>query len=305
MCFINSGKLIDCLQNKIKYLITFDESCKNIFEEIGDESLLEYNKRSIEFLEHFIVNITKNDIQHAFEQAYDTFKATFKKFCKQKSDSNEYEKINYITLTVNNRISRVKKNEYIILETGKKNIQFIPYPLLEELPLKFSYYSDYSEDISQIIKKIMEDYDMNYYDLIEKKNRSINIYLIFQNDRDVHVSEKLHFKIKHLISYEIMRFLFRHHRAFNPLLFKFYKDYNCYSKNIEKIIKKRKEEPSGLGLLIIKLKKKMKCHKPIPGFLYIFLLNNPISTKEIMYSITYKNKNFANKDSSEERSCSS
>ena len=301
LCFINSGKLIDNLQNKIKYLITFDDSCNSIFNEIRDESLLEYNKKSIEFLEHFIVNITKNDIQHAFDQAYDTFKATFKKFCTQKSD-NEYEKINYITLTVNNRMSRVKKNEYIILETGKKNIQFIPYPLLEDLPLKFSYFSDYSKDISQIIKAIMEEYDMNYLDLIERKNRSINIYLVFENDREIQVSEKLHFKVKHLVSYEIMRFLFRRHRLFNSQLFKFYKDYNCYSKNITKLLKKRNEDPSGLGVIIIKLKKKMKGHKPIPGFLYIYLLNHPISTKEIMFSITNKKKSFGDQDDSEDKS---
>ena len=302
LCFINSGKLIEYFQNKIKYLITFDDSCNNIFNEIRDESLLEYNKRCIEFLEHFIVNITKNDIQHAFDQAYDTFKANFKLFCKQKSDYKEYEKINYITLTVNNRMNRVKKNEYIILETGIKNIQFIPYSLLEDLKDKFSYFSDYSNDISQIIKKIMEDYDMNYLDLIEKKNRSISIYLVFPNDREIHVSEKVKFTIKNLVSYEIMRFLFRRHRVFNSQLFKFYKDYNCYSKSITKLLKKRYEDPSGLGVIIIKLKKKMKEHKPIPGFLYIYLLNNQISTKEIMFTITNKNKGFDNQDDSEDKS---
>ena len=135
LCYINSGKcLLETnekeeikpgkvkkekeknikLQNKVKYLITFDEISIDTFNNIGNTSYLEYNRLSIDFLDHFIYNIIKQDVRYAFEQAYNTFKSSFNRFCKQKSYFNENEKLNYITLTVNS--SRTKKNECIIEE---------------------------------------------------------------------------------------------------------------------------------------------------------------------------------------------
>ena len=85
LCFINSDKIIELLENKIKYLITFDGSVKSVFNEIGNQAILEYNKLSIDFLEHFIVNIASNDINTAFDGAYKTFESSFRKFCKKKN----------------------------------------------------------------------------------------------------------------------------------------------------------------------------------------------------------------------------
>ena len=276
LCYINSEKAIEILKNKVKYLITFDKSCNIIFNDIGEQSLLEYNKLSIDFLEHFIVNITKKDIQSAFEKAYDTFKATFKSFCKQKTDSKDFEKINYITLTMDNQ-GRIRKNEYIINEKDKENILFIPNPLLIDLPLKFSYYSDYYEDISQIIKSIMNNFEKYYYDSSDKKKKIIEINLYGPNDKDIHVSDNICLKAKQLIGFEIMRFFFRHYENFNSSLFRYYSNINNYINNIIKIKKKREENTSGLGIIIINMKQKNKYLEKIPGFLYIYLSKEPMS----------------------------
>ena len=125
LCFINSDKSIEVLENKYKYLITFDSSVKNIFDDIGNKAILEYNKLSIDFLEHFIVNIASNDINKAFDESYKTFEISFRKFCKKNTDSLEYEKIKFINLIINQQNNRNKKNTCIINKTGKKNIQFI------------------------------------------------------------------------------------------------------------------------------------------------------------------------------------
>ena len=102
---------VSCLQYSVSAFIV------NSFSFSVIESYLEYNKRSIEFLEHFIVNITKQDIKTAFEKACGTFERSFKNFCRHKTGSNKYDKINYITLTLNNQ-GRIKKNECILSESG-------------------------------------------------------------------------------------------------------------------------------------------------------------------------------------------
>ena len=109
LCFINSGKLIKTFKNKVKYLITFDQNYKIIFNNKDNETiLLEYKRCSIDFLKNFISYIEKCDIENAFENAYDIFKAKFKDVCNRK----KFDKFNFITLTVNNQI-KVKKCENI------------------------------------------------------------------------------------------------------------------------------------------------------------------------------------------------
>ena len=266
------------LKNKIKYLITFDDSCSDIFIDIGKELYLEYNRLSIDFLDHFIYNVTKQDVQHAFEQAYNTFKTAFNRFCKQKSNSSEYEKLNYITLTVNT--SRVKKIERIIEENGKRSIQFTPYPLLDDIPEKFSYFTKYSNDIHTIIKAIMENYEHNYIDLTHKKNKSILFNIYGKNDKSIQFSKDVTLNSKQLICLEIRRFCFRHNEIFNPSLFKYFKDIKPYLNNEKTLEKMRKENSSGLGLIIINVNKikNLQLKKQIPGFLYIYL------SKELMYN---------------------
>ena len=302
LCFINSDKIIELLENKIKYLITFDGSVKSVFNEIGNQAILEYNKLSIDFLEHFIVNIASNDINTAFDGAYKTFESSFRKFCKKKTDSLEYEKIKFINLTINQQNNRNKKSSVIINNTGKKNIQFIPYPLLKELPLKFSIFSDLNNDISQIIKVIMQNYENNYYDIVERKKKSIEINIIKPNDPSIQLFDKIELTTKQLIVYEIMRFLFRHHEFFNPLLFKFYKNDKCYMKDLSKLKKLREENSSGLGVIVIKLKKESKNNyfEILPRFLYLYLLNGPGSKKAINCIINDKinqNRNDSDDDS--------
>ena len=109
LCFINSGKLIKTFKNKVKYLITFDQNYKIIFNNKDNETLLlEYKRCSIDFLKNFISYIEKCDIENAFENSYDIFKAKFKDVCNRK----KFDKFNFITLTVNNQI-KVKKCENI------------------------------------------------------------------------------------------------------------------------------------------------------------------------------------------------
>ena len=299
LCFINSGKSIEDLQNKVKYLITFDANCKDIFADIGNQSLLEYNKLSIDFLEHFIVNITKEDTKKAFDRAYKTFKSSFQNFCNQKTDNKEHETIDFITLTVNPQ-GRVRKIENILNENGNKNIQFTPYRLLSlDIPLKFSYFSDYSDDISQIIKLIMDNYEKYYHDInIDKKKKAIEINIYVKNDKEIRITENIKMQLKQLIGSEILRFFYRHHDNFNPSLFYYFKNINTYANNINTIKKHREDISSGLGLIIINiknLKKKYKYGKDtqtIPGFIYLYLskesMPNPIKNFEITIKI---NKN--------------
>ena len=293
LCFINSDKSIEALENKFKFLITFDSSVKSIFNDIGNKAILEYNKLSIDFLEHFIVNITSKEIKQAFDEAYKTFEYSFKRFCKKNTDSLEYEKIKFINLIINPQNNRNKKNTCIINKTGKKNIQFIPYPLLKEPNLKFSINSDLNNDISQIIKIIMQNYEDNYYDIVEKKKKSIEMNIIKENDESVQIFEKTSFTTKQLVVYEIMRFLFRHHFFFNSLLFRYYKSEKYYMNDLLKLKKLRDENSSGLGVIVIKLKKEISKNNYIeilPRFLYLYLLNAPATKKAINYTINNKIK---------------
>ena len=299
LCFINSGKSIEHLQNKVKYLITFDANCKEIFDDIGNLSLLEYNKLSIDFLEHFIVNITKEDVKKAFDRAYKTFKSSFQSFCNQKTDSKFHEKIDFITFTVNQQ-GRVRKIENIINENGNKNIQFTPNPLLSlDIPLKFSYFSDYSNDISQIVKLIMNNYEKYYHDInIDKKKKAIEINVFVKNDKEIYISENIKLKIKQLIGSEILRFFYRHHEIFNSTLFKYFRNIKSYINNLTGIKKLREQISSGIGLIIIIIKQKKKNKKStpnniqtIPGFIYLYLskdsMTNPIKNFEVTIKGNY------------------
>ena len=311
LCYINSGKLIikepdkkENFENRVKYLITFDSNCSDIFNDIGIESYLEYNKRSIEFLEHFIVNITKQDVKTAFEKACGTFERSFKNFCRHKTGSNKYDKINYITLTLNNQ-GRIKKNECILSESGNKNIQFTPYPLLSGVNLKFSYVSDYSDKIAYIIKKIMNSYEIfYYYDVTDKKKKKIEINVFEKKETDININNNLCLKANKLIAFEIMRFLFRHHEHFNPSWFRYFLNLDEYMKDLDNLYLKRKEYSSGLGLIIINITESIENKNiiKIPDFIYIYLSNfsmpGPVINIDISKPTNDNELNVSNEESS-------
>ena len=240
-------------------------------------------------MEHFIVNLTKTEVKSAFEKAYGTFKCSFNNFCQQKANSKEYEKTNYITLTVNSQ-GRVKKNECILNESGIKNIQFTPYPLLSEINLKFSYASNYSNDISHIIKSIMNSYEIYYfYDVHDNKKKIIEINIFSMNDKEIHINDNLCLTAKQLVGLEVTRFFFRHHEYFNSLLFRYFQNAKKYMLTLDKLKKKSEEYSSGLGLIIINMtkKNKNKSFKTIPGFVYIYLSKEPMPNPAINVEINY------------------
>ena len=86
------------------------------------------------------------------------------------------------------------------------------------------------------------------------------------------ICEKLDFTTNKLVAFEIMRFLFRHHELFNSLLFKYYKNVSCYSKDLGKLRNLREENSSGIGLIVIKVNKCSKINIEIlPRFVYLYL----------------------------------
>ena len=143
----------------------------DILNDIGNQSYLEYNKLSINFLENFIINITKYDIQNAFTKAKYIFQSSFNDFCRIKTKTLfKYENMNYIKLTTNS--DRIKKNEPVIKINTNKEFKLRPYPLLSAyLPKEFScysYFTKYSKNIQSIIKLIMEKYEQLYNDITKE-----------------------------------------------------------------------------------------------------------------------------------------
>ena len=277
LCFINSGKLKEILKNKVKYLITFDDNCQDIFDDIKDEAIVKYNTLSIDFLKHFIINITKEKIDIAFKKAHFTFKQNFLNFIDSKSNI-KYKVENFITSTNEEKIKKtdfflnLKKDRinFEINRDNNKNINITPYPLVNLTKTHFSnkilHSKTYSEDIFHIISLII---DKEFY--IKYKNNNIikEINIILKNDSDMY-SELKGCNAKQQITLEIMRFLFRHHDMFNPYLFFYCKDETIYSNNYKDFELQREANSSGVGLIIID-KSKKKINSKISGFIYLYL----------------------------------
>ena len=263
------------LQDKIKYLITFDEICLDILNDIGNQSYLEYNKLSINFLENFIINITKYDIQNAFTKAKYIFQSSFNDFCRIKTKTLfKYENMNYIKLTTNS--DRIKKNEPVIKINTNKEFKLRPYPLLSTyLPKEFScysYFTKYSKNIQSIIKLIMEKYEQLYNDITKEKNVLIKLNIYGQSTDNISYENGISLNPKQIVALEIMRFCFRNYKIFNPLLFRYYKEINTYLHDLNK---RNNDNLSGLGIIVINVKNKDKHEEPLHGFVYIY-----ISSKE-------------------------
>ena len=198
LCFINSGKLKKFFQDKVKYLITFNDI--NI-EDIDMELLLKYNELSIDFIIHFIKNSTESSIMTSFEESLKTFKAGLDNFEQSKikliNENNKYIDINTYGEDRNLSQSVIfpKNEKYIekgIEKVGK--IMYI-YPLLQ-IPSMDLHNNFFTDDILHLINLILSP-----------NKQILNIHL----QKDVQLkNHKLN--IKTIISFEIMRFLYRHQK---------------------------------------------------------------------------------------------
>ena len=288
LCFIKSGKLIRYFEGKTQNLITFDDiNC----EEIDYDELYKYNELSIDFLIHFIINyIEKNDYNKAFEPSLQTFNTNLKKTnIKLINGKND----NYITPTwsqINdqNNIFLEKNN---ILEKEKEGV-VLAYPLPQNIDVNFRT-KNYTDDILHLIRLI----------LCEKK-KIINIYC--KNDtQDIKIDDSPKFSIRGIISFQIMKFLYRH-QYFNGNIFyisspnitkKAYESKEII-KSVLRTYKKGKEKNSLLNeintaFIVINHSKKLLNNKKYPE--KNFFVNLPdkfqyliISKKEIEEAFNYE-----------------
>ena len=200
LCFIKSEKLKDLFAGKVKYLITFNDININ---DIEFDMLFKYNELSIDFLINFIINSTKSNIKTAFEESLQSFIAGLD------NQKTKIELINknddYITLTkykedLSQSIILKKKDENIENEKEVEGQVIFEYPLLK-LPIADLHIKTYTDDIIKIIILILSG------------KQIINIY---SNDDLKLKNEK--YNIKEIISFEIMKFLYRHQK-FNGNIF--------------------------------------------------------------------------------------
>ena len=203
LCFIKSGKLKKLFEDKVEYLITFDDFD---YFKLNNDDLYKYNKLSIEFLINFIEKTTYlKNIKHIFEESKKLFIDEFKN-CK----------------TIENCISLTNKNNlinYIKYENNNQEKIFLNQPLIN-IPSHTPIKKDYVDEIFKIIKIILSG-----------EHQFINVYL----NQDDKIKENNSKKInkKSLIGIEIMKFLYRH-QSFDKL----YYIYNPqkYGKSLKEII---------------------------------------------------------------------
>ena len=200
LCFINSEELINLFKGKVKYLITFDSI--NL-ENIDFDMLYKYNELSIDFIIHFIKNSTKENLKKAYDHSLDTFKAGLQNY--KKSEIQLINKKGKIITLKNykedlNSTIVFKKRETIVPNKDEGEIIYT-YPLLQ-IPNIELHNKIYSDEILHIIKLILSS-----------REQVINIHS--KNDIPSKI-EKLN--VKTIISFEVMRFLYRH-QAFNGKIF--------------------------------------------------------------------------------------
>ena len=217
LCFIKSEKLIDYFKGKVKYLITFDDI--NL-ETIDFDMLLKYNELSIEFIIHFIINATCSNINKSYEDSLKIFKTKLENYKKSKLELIN-KNANYITLNVfeeddNPTVIIQQKDNYNNNKNGG-DITYV-YPLLEPKDIEL-HYTIYSDDILKLIKIIFSS-----------RKQIINIYSKF--DEQIKIG-KYQLNIKTIISFEIMRFIYRH-QGFNGKIFYVSKP-KKYDDSIQKI----------------------------------------------------------------------
>ena len=251
LCFINSEKLKELFEDKVKYLITLDYI--DCFE-LDEEKLLKYNKLCMDFIINFIEKVTEftekneDNIKESFEIA----RTIFIKELKGNEQNTEY-----INLTIKNNL-----NSFIEFKNSKTNGRIILNNPLLNLPSKTPLFKYYSDEIFNLIKIILSE-DSQY----------INIYL----NNDIRFFEKNKRKInkKTIISIELMKYFYRH-QTFNRTYFINYvkKLGNSLYDIVNDILKKEKKEKN-----IIKKNKKYSC----------FVLINNYNRKELIIEDSYIN----------------
>ena len=213
LCFLNSQKLKHLFKGKVKYLITFDEI--NI-ENMDIDILIKYNELSIGFLIHFIKNATAKNIVRAYEESLESFKAGLEKYKKAESKLELINKkgkiitLDELEKDFNKTVIIPKKEQKeTIIQSSLNEIEgrvTYAYPLLQ-MPNEVELHNRiYSDEILFLIKKIME------------RESIINIYSKNDVPSKQISSKKEQLNVKTIITFEIMRFLYRH-QAFNGKLF--------------------------------------------------------------------------------------
>ena len=197
LCFIKSEKLVDLFKGNVRYLITFNDI--NI-EDVDLDLLLKYNELSIDFIIHFIKNSTESNIIKSFEESLQTFKTGLDNFQNGKIELIN-KNSNYITLHIfeedmsRSSIIFPKKEKYIEKGIEKVGKIMYTYPLLQ-IPSADLHINFFTDDILHLIRLILSP-----------NKQIINIHL----QKDVQL--KYHkLNIKTIISFEIMRFLYRHQK---------------------------------------------------------------------------------------------
>ena len=211
LCFFKSGKLKEIFENKVKYLITFDDMT---YDNLSFGSLSRYNELSIEFLINFIVKTTEvknKKIEDIFEESKNLFINGLKKNKKFKNISN------FISLTNKNNLNKYinykNYHNYRKIDLNQPLIEIPPNVLLFQ-----NYY--YAYEIYKIIKIILSE-----------KHQFINVYL--SNDDRIKIYNSRNINKKSIISIEIMKFLYRH-QSFEKLYY-IYKP-EKYGKSLKEII---------------------------------------------------------------------
>ena len=194
LCFINSEKLIEYFRGKVKNLIIFNDI--NL-ENINFDMLLKYNELSIEFIIHFIINITGLTIDKSYEDSLETFKFGLKKYNKSqiklKNEKGKY--ISHIEFEKDSNKTIIIQQKKIYNRIGGK-ITYV-YPLPPESNVEFNYTIN-----SDVISKLIEL-------IFSSNNQIINIYSKY--DEPIEIG-KFSLNIKTIISFEIMRIIYRHQK---------------------------------------------------------------------------------------------
>ena len=214
LCFIKSGKLKKLFEDKVQYLITFDDiECYDL----TSDDLYKFNELSIEFLINFIekTEVKNKKIEDIFEESKKVF-----------TDGLKY------CTNIKNFISLTNKNNLInYIKYGKNKDQgrvYLNQPLVN-IPPYAPLCKDYAYEIYNIIKLILSG-----------EYQFINVFLN-QDDRiQENNSKKLN--KKSIIGLEIIKFLYRHQR-FDKL----YYIYNPqkYGKSLKEIIDNALQSESG------------------------------------------------------------
>ena len=306
LCFIKSKKLIEYFEDKVKYLITFDDI--NV-DDIDFDMLYLYNKLSIDFIIKFIQQSTCSGIVKAYKESLIKFQNKLNNYKKGEihliNKDGDYISLNKYLKDISESIIFQKKEYNDDDNDNEKNgkITYV-YPLLH-LPYSDFRNDKYTDDILHLIKLILSS-----------GKKVINIHS--KNDVPLK-NEKLN--VKTIISFEIMRFLYRHQK-FNGKIFyvsnpkKFGLTINKItnsilgekkSLNISKLKISYKEEVSSAFIVINNYEKIKKILKKLninfvdeipKNYHYLILSKLPID-RAYTYEITIKKQEQSNSNLSD------